>query len=164
MSGIELSGRNMRILFGTVVLLVGIPPGYTLLIEEALSRFLPIQDIAFLQSFPETFAFNCGYIGLMLLGAYWVGQKLAIDLQMNLRVVTLVLLGGICVGWSWVQGLSWALSLSQGTVIIKYKLVWSEMLFDILLLLSSTTPTYFFLIFTGVSLANLKSRIPQTSF
>lgn len=87
------------------------------------------------------------FIALILIGVYYVGRKIALNLKANLRASILSVLIGACLGW-WV-----------GIVITGQMPQWSDIPFSywILALLTESFRT-FFMAFTALSLAYLRSR------
>jgi len=87
------------------------------------------------------------FIALILIGVYYVGRKIALNLKANLRASILSVLIGACLG------------LCVGIVITGQMPEWSDISFSywILALLTESFQT-FFTAFTALSLAYLRSR------
>ncbi len=150
----ELKRQKMRMLFVVAFILGAVESGVfygwsmiyipKFLVAQgelpSMTRMLYLQIISSAISLTTT--------GLVLLGGYWVGQK--IDLEGNLRASILSSLGGAYSG-SWVGTVPLVLTIIQPEFLLL-------MLFLSILLASVLVLQIFFRIFTALSLAYFRSQ------
>lgn len=150
----EQTGQTMRLLFIVVFLLgvvvTGIIHGWNMIFYP---KFLfeqgspPSRTIRLYLRIVFS-AISLLTFGLVLLGGYWVGQK--IDLKSNLRATILTLLGGAYFG-------SWVVTVALLLTIPLTESLLSAIFFSILAT-SFWVLQIFFEAFTGLSLAHLRSH------
>ena len=149
----ELKRQKMRLLF-VVVFIVGLVDtgvffGWSMIY---ISKFLVAQGellsmTRMLHLHIVSSAISLTTTGMVLLGGYWVGQK--IDLEGNLRASILSSLGGAYSG-SWVGAVPLVLTIIQPESLL-------VTVFLSIYLVPSLVPQIFVRVFTALSLAHLRS-------